>query len=366
MHADVIIIGAGVIGTACACFLARKGATVLVLERNHLASGASGSTAAVISMSGSGVTPATLRSLGRESYELVLGYADTLAPAIELIRGGTVYVAAGEREIQDLLAFHDDLQRAGVACELLYGPDARRLEPLLAEHVAAALYNPSSYHVNPFRLCEAYLNAALRNGGRVEYGVTVTDVQVENDCVSSVITSRGAYQADWVVVAAGAHTPEIIKSSGIALPIVPARGQVIITEPYRRMTDHVIIPGGHMYTRQTAAGNFYLGSHTEYVGFDNRITLDKMRAFTQPFVGVLPLFGHLRALRCFAGFRPMCPDELPVIGPLPNCSRLVVASGHGRTGVRFSAATANAVSEMIIDGKAHRPMEAFTAGRFQR
>jgi len=98
----------------------------------------------------------------------------------------------------------------------------------------------------------------------------------------------------------------------------------------------------HLYIRQTASGNFYLGSHTEFVGFENRITLEKI------------------------GFRPICEDNLPVIGPVPGFPHLIVASGHGRAGVRFSASTGKAVSEMIVDGQTEHAMEAFSPGRFTK
>jgi glycine/D-amino acid oxidase-like deaminating enzyme len=130
------------------------------------------------------------------------------------------------------------------------------------------------------------------------------------------------------------------------------------------MTDHVIMFLNHLYIRQTASGNFYLGSHTEFVGFENRITLEKITAFTKAFVQAVPLLGRLRALRFFAGFRPICEDNLPVIGPMPDCSRLIVAAGHGRAGVRFSAGTGKAVSELIADGETEHSIEAFAVDRF--
>jgi glycine/D-amino acid oxidase-like deaminating enzyme len=120
----------------------------------------------------------------------------------------------------------------------------------------------------------------------------------------------------------------------------------------------------HLYVRQTASGNFYLGSQTEFVGFENRITLEKITTFTKAFVQAVPMLGRLRALRFFAGFRPICEDNLPVIGPVPECPRLIVASGHGRAGMRLSAGTGKAVSELILDGKTEHPIEAFAVDRF--
>ena len=364
MQPDVIIIGGGVIGTACAYFLAGRGAKVLVLERNHLVCGASGSTAALISISGSGSTPAPLRPLSLESYRLFLDHEQNFDPPLEFIKGGALYAAFDEQEAAAIRPFYDEIRQMGIDCRLLDGREALDFEPLLAPQVTTAIFNPASFHVNPFRLGEAYLNAALRQGGRGEYGVEVPDIVVGNDKVEKVVTNRGDFQGNWVVVAGGAHTPGILSALGLQIPIVPARGQVILTEACPRMTDRVLQFVDHLYARQTASGNFYLGSHTEFVGFENRITLEKLTTFTRAFIRAIPMLAGVRALRFFAGFRPICEDNLPVIGSVPGCSKLVVASGHGRTGVRFSASTGKAVSEMIVDGRTEHPMEAFSPWRF--
>jgi len=364
MKPDVIIIGGGVIGTACAYFLADKGAKVKVLERSHLASGASGCTAAIISVGGSSSTPAALHPLSLESYNLALDHEPNFDPPVETIRGGALYVAMNAEEAAAIRPLHEDLRRMGIDCTMMDGAQAREFEPLLADHVTFAVHNPACFHVNPFRLSAAYLNSALRQGGAVEYGVEARNLVVANDKVEKVVTNRGDYQADWIVLAGGAYTPRLLAPLGLQIPIVPARGQVIITESCSRMTDRVLLFVDHLYARQTASGNFYLGSHTEFVGFENRITLEKLTAFTRSFTRSIPLLARVRAVRFFAGFRPICKDELPVIGPAPGCSKLIVASGHGRTGVRFSASTGKAVSEMVVDGQTEHSMEAFSPGRF--
>ena len=364
MQPDVIIIGGGVIGTACAYFLAGRGLKVLVLERNHLACGATGSTAAIISISGSSSTPAPLRPLGVESYHLFLDHEQNFDPPLEIIRGGSLYAAFNEEEAATIRPFYDEIRQMGIDSRLLESREALDFEPLLAPQVTAAVFNPATFHVNPFNLSAAYLNTALRQGGRVEYGTEVQQIVVDGDRVEKVVTNRGDFESDWVVVAGGAHTAQLLSSLGLKIPIVPARGQVILTEACPRMTDRVLLFVDHLYVRQTASGNFYLGSHTEFVGFENRITLEKLKTFSRAFIRAIPVLARVRALRFFAGFRPICEDNLPVIGPVPGCANLVIASGHGRTGVRFSASTGKAVSEMIVDGRTEQEMEAFSPGRF--
>jgi glycine/D-amino acid oxidase-like deaminating enzyme len=364
MQPDVIIIGGGVIGAACAYFLAGRGAKVLVLERSHLGAGASGTTAAIVSISGSSGTPEALRPLNVEGYHLILKIAQEFDRPLEIIHGGMLYAAMNDQEALEIRPFYDEIRQMGIDCKLMDPAETRQFEPLLGPDVQAALHNPACYHVNPFRLVQGYLGVAMRQGARVECGVAVRDIKISNGHVDQVVTDNGTYQADWVVVAGGAHSPSLLSSSGLRIPIVPARGQVILTEACRQMTEHVIMFLNHLYIRQTASGNFYLGSHTEFVGFENRITLEKISAFTKAFTRAVPMLGRLRALRFFAGFRPICEDNLPVIGPVPGCPNLLVASGHGRAGMRFSASTGKGISEMIIDGQTEHPMEAFSPGRF--
>ena len=364
MQPDVIIIGGGVIGTACAYFLSKRGMKVLVLERSHLGAGASGTTAAIVGIGGSSGTPEPLRPLNVEGYHLMLEIAQGFDRSLEIIHGGMLYTAMDDSEAHEISQFYDEIQQMGIDCKLMDAAEARQFEPLLCPDVRAALHNPACCHVNPFRLVQGYLSAALRQAGRVEYGVDVKDIKIRDGRIEQVVTDKGAYHADWVVVAGGAYTPRILSSSRLQIPIVPARGQVILTEACQRMMEHIIMFLNHLYVRQTASGNFYLGSHTEFVGFENRITFDKIATFTQAFTRAVPMLGRLRALRFFAGFRPICEDDLPVIGPVPDCPRLVIASGHGRAGVRYSASTGKAVSEMIMDGRTEHPMDAFSPGRF--
>ena len=364
MKEDVIIIGGGVIGTACAYFLSLRGTRVRLLESRYLCAGASGATASVIGIGGTSGTPRPLRPFNLESHRLIQDIEPDFDRPLEKIHGGSLFVALNEKETTEIRPFYDEVCRMGVDCTFMDGDEARRMEPLLGPQVHAAFYNPSNFHVNPFRLCSNYLAAALRRGARVEYGVRVQDVKVKNGRIDRVVTDQGDYQADWVVVAAGAHTPEIFSAIGMALPLVPARGQVILTEACPQMTARSISFLNHVYMKQTASGNFYLGSHTEFVGFENRITLEKITAYTDGPTQAVPILAKLGIIRFFAGFRPISSDNLPIIGPSPHCPKLIIASGHGRTGMRYSASTGKAVSEIIADGKTELSIDAFRVARF--
>jgi glycine/D-amino acid oxidase-like deaminating enzyme len=122
-----------------------------------------------------------------------------------------------EPEARELQLYHKRIRMAGADCRFFHGPEACGFEPLLGPHVVAALHDPADFHVNPYRLCEGYLNASLHRGGRIVYGVTVRDVTVRKNRIDRVITDRGDYHADWVVAAAGAWTPQIFQSMRLRL-----------------------------------------------------------------------------------------------------------------------------------------------------
>jgi sarcosine oxidase subunit beta len=364
-NAQVIIIGAGAIGTACAYFLTRLGIKVLILERHHLASGASGASAALITVKGSHPTSDPLDILRFESHQLIRELQEDFDRPIEIVHEGSVNTISDEQEVTELRKYFEHLSETDNGFRFMEGEEAFRFEPLLSPDVKAIYFNPLDYHVNPFRLCEGYLHAALRRGAKVAYGADVIDVKIDSERVKRVITNQGYYDADWVVVAGGAHTPQILANTGMAVPISPARGQVVITEPCEKMTGRVLFLPDHLYIKQTVNGNFYLGSHTEFVGFDASITLEKIAAYSREFSRTVPLLSKLKAIRFFTGFRPLSADERPIIGPLPYCPRLIVASGHGRSGMCFSASTGKAVSELISTGKTTLPIEAFGIERFR-
>ncbi len=363
MKADVIIVGAGVIGTACAYFLSRNDIKVRMLECSHLASGASGASAAMITF---GDTPELLRSFNIESHGLILEREPDFDQPLEIMRTGTLYVALNDNEVPQIQSFFEISRQMGLNGELLNGAEARRVEPMLGPLTTAAFYNRDGYHLNPFRLSEGFLNAALDRGSRIDYGVRVLDIKVKDDRIERVITDKGDYAAEWVVVAAGAWTPQVLNSIDAHIPIVPARGQVIITEACSPMLRHVVICCGHFYAKQVASGNLYLGSQRELVGFENRITLEMLMTYMNFLGRAIPEIRRLRGLRFFAGFRPVSDDNLPIIGPVPECSKLIIASGHGATGVRYSASTGKAVSELIIDGKTEQAIGALRVDRFSR
>jgi sarcosine oxidase subunit beta len=364
MRKQVIIVGGGVIGAACAYFLSRRNVPALILERRYLASGCTSATAAMVNNFSTNPIPEPLRPFTFHGHRLIKELEADLELSLEISRGGTLILATNEQEFTDLKNLFDEVRQTGVNCEFFDGSTVRRMEPLLAACTMGAIYNPDSYHVNPFRLCEGYLNTALRRGSEIKYGIEVRKIKFRNDQVDCVITDQGQYEADYVIVAGGPYTPQILSESGVDIPITPARGQAIISEPCPPMLHHTLSFLPHMYAKQVANGNFYLGSSTEYVGYDTDITIEAISSYTRYLVKALPILARVKILRFFAGLRPMTADKLPILGPIPQCSRVILAAGHCSNGIRYSAITGKTIGQLILDGKTELPIDAFALNRF--
>lgn len=362
-RAEAIIVGAGVIGASCAFHLARRGVrNILVLEKSHLAAGASGATAGMVGASGG--VPECLNALVVESERLIHEAIAEFDQPPEVTTGGAMITAVSQRGLKNLHVISARNQALGIESQVLEGDEARRLEPLLSHEVTGILFRPTSFHVNPFRLCQGYLGYAIRHGAKVRYGVAVRDVRTAADRIDRVVTDQGEFECDWLINAAGANSPDIMASSGWHVPVEPGRGQIIITEATPPMTPHLINTPDHLYVRQTAPGNFLIGSRTEKVGFDGRITLDKIAEYARGLVRIVPMLARLQIIRFYCGFRPLSPDDLPIIGPLPDCRSFLLATGHTRSGVIYSAVTGKLIAEIIVDGRTHVPIEPFSIARF--
>lgn len=363
MHPQVIVIGGGVIGAASAYFLARRGAQVLLIERKHMGSGASGVTASMIGLS-SGIT-APLKPHAVEGHRRIPTLEAETGVDLEIVRGGGLSLASNDNEIDMLRAQQTADLEEGIEGRLIDAAELRTMAPWVAHHLCAALHRPHNYHVNPFRLYEAYTKGAVDKGAKVTYA-EVRDIRFTGGRIDRVVTNKGDHLCETVVVACGAYTAQLLARVGIDVPIVPGRGQAIITEACQPVTPYMVNCPGHLYTRQVLRGNFYIGSETEFVGFDRNITLEKISKYTCQLVKTIPMLARLRAIRFFSGFRPMPKDELPIVGPLSQCARLIVAAGHARGGMLYSAGTGLAVSGLVMDGKSEIPIGAFSPDRFAK
>jgi glycine/D-amino acid oxidase-like deaminating enzyme len=183
--------------------------------------------------------------------------------------------------------------------------------------------------------------------------------------ITAVRTTAGDIPCGTVVNAAGAWAPEIGAMAGVRVPVVPGRGQIVLTEAAPRFITKVL-SGVEPSARQTRRGNVIIGSTVEAGGFDKRVTLPTIHEFAREILPRFPRLRRLRVLRSWAGLRPMTPDDRPILGRVPEPAGLVLAVGLGRRGICYAGGAGRLVAELVLGKPPFLPAESLRLERFAR
>lgn len=358
---SVAIIGGGLVGCACGHYLARKGADVTILEANFLASGASGANAGLLSL-GMPDRP-DVAHLYAESRRLMQEEIPSEIGDFEYVQGGMLYVAMDDDDIRALEMREEAFRKEEIECIFLTPKQILREEPILSPAVTGGLFVPGTGHFNPFLLNHGLGRSVIDKGGRIVTGVRVTSIE-KNQAGFLLQTDSRVVPADAVVLATGWQAGELTEPLGFTIPVVPARGQIIITEPLAPLTRKAIHSAHHIYMRQTVSGTCQIGSHTEFVGSDKAVTLEKLSRYAKDITQMIPFFKQARMLRAYAGLRPLTPDALPFVGAAPVMEGLFLACGHSRTGASLSIITGKIISELVMDGEPSLDISPWSLDRF--
>jgi len=361
MGTDVVVIGAGVVGAACAYYLARAGAAVTIVDRATVAGGTSGRGEGNLLVSDK--SPGPELSLALRSLSLWESLDSTLdGSRYEYERKGGLVVAATAEGLAVLGSLAAEQKSAGVTATT--GVEPRAYEPFLRPDLAGAVFYPQDCQVQPM-LAAAYLvQAAVAHGATLHPGCTVTGIRrasTAGGAIVAVETSTGPIATDAVVNASGTWASDVAKLVGLDLPILPRRGFILVTEPLPEVVRHKVYAAEYVANvassasdlqtsaviEGTRAGTVLIGSSRERVGFDASFPLPVLARIAAQAVGLFPVLGGVHALRAYRGFRPYTPDHLPVIGPDPRVPGLLHACGHEGAGVGLAPATAELVTAAL-------------------
>ncbi|AGS73050.1 NAD(P)/FAD-dependent oxidoreductase [Streptomyces collinus] len=371
---DVVVVGAGMVGAACALYAARAGLDVRVVDRGAVAGGTTGAGEGNLLVSDKGPGPEL--ELALLSGRLWASLADELGAAVEYEPKGGVVVARTPGTLDALTGFAADQRAAGVTAEPAGPGELRELEPHLAPGMAGGVRYPQDAQVMP-ALAAAHLLRA--SGARLHTGRTVTGVlRTADGAVLGVRTTQGDIHAPAVVNAAGTWGGELVASAGAALPVLPRRGFVLVTEPLPRMVRHKVYAADYVadvasdsaalrtspVVEGTAAGPVLIGASRERVGFDRSLSLRAVRALAVGAIGLFPFLERVRALRTYAGFRPYLPDHLPAIGPDPRLPGLYHACGHEGAGIGLSTGTGLLIAQALTGKTPDLDLAPFRPERF--
>lgn len=364
-RADVVIVGAGIIGCACAHYLSRRGLQVVILEREGVAAGASGACDGHLTIQ-TKQTGLHLE-LALESRELYDALPPDFAHRTRWRTCGSLLVAQSPTEVEALEALTADRQAAGVPVRMVTGSRARQLEPSLAPTVCAAAHCPTDAQANPWRITQWFADASCQAGAQIVTGQAVSGIEVAPGAVT-VVTAGGVWEARVAVVACGAWTPGLCAALD-DLPIRPRRGEVLVTERLPRLLNGLVISASYLARKhgagsgngaalaieQTARGNVLVGGTREFVGYRTDASPQGLGELAAGVGRLLPPLEQANLIRVFAGLRPHVAGGLPIIGPLPDQPSVVVATGHEGDGIMLAPVTGRLVAQLICDGQPPDP-----------
>lgn len=366
--ADVVVIGGGVIGTAVAYSLAGDGHRVTLVERRGIGQEASGANVGLVTLfSGHSFDepdPGPLYELTRASIDAYGTLGAEVGIDIEYEQSGGVVVAETEAQLAVIRRAYEGYSKHGVPVDWLDARGALACEPgFRSERILGGVFCPVNGQVNPLLLCRAFARGARRRGSTIMLGTAVQDISHGNERVRAVRTSEGDIPCRLVVNAAGAWAADIADMVGRRLPVVPARGQIVLTEPLPRFL-HRVLSGAEPSARQTRRGNVIIGSTVENVGFDKRVTADTIAGFAAGVVPHFPRLAGASVIRAWAGLRPATPDHKPIIELVDEPAGLCLAVGHSRRGICYAAGTGRLVADLIAGRPPFLSLDAFRSERF--
>ncbi len=366
--ADIIVVGAGIVGAACAEALSADGLSVTVVDPRGPGTG--GATAAgmghLVVMDDSEAQFA----LTQYSRTLWDQFAATLPADVELERAGTLWVAADEDEMAEVHRKHAFYGRRAVATEILDPRQLAQAEPNLLPGLAGGLRVPDDGVLYPPTAARWLMERAAGRGARHVRGqaVEVTGRHVR-------LTDGSTLDAGRVILAAGMHSPSLLPG----LDVRPRKGHLVITDRYPGFVRHQLVELGYLKSahgstgdsvafnvqpRQT--GQLLIGSSRQYGGDDPAVEHAILRRMVARAVEYMPRLAGLSALRTWTGFRPSTPDKLPLIGPAPHDPQLILATGHEGLGITTATGTARLVADHVAGRAPAIPLDPYLPARFAR
>jgi glycine oxidase len=368
---DAVVVGAGVIGLACAWRAARRGLRVRVLDRDQAGAGASGVAAGMLAPVGeANWGEAELRRLAIAAAERWPAFVRELATDSGLEVGheacGALHVALDRDEAEELRRRFELMDSLGLGVEWLRPSECRDLEPALAPACAAGVHVPGEAAVDPGLLVPALVAALERNSGQLFVEAEVTDALIEGDRLVGVATADGReHHADRVILATGAWagaSPWLPPEA--RPPVRPVKGQILTLRgsPEQRLCDRIVATE-RVYVVPRPDGRVVVGATVEERGFDVQVTAGAVLELLRESYRALPDVAELAMVETKAGLRPGTPDNAPLIGP-GGLDGLLLATGHYRNGMLMAPLTAEAIAALLASEPLPAAIEAAHPGRF--
>jgi glycine/D-amino acid oxidase-like deaminating enzyme len=362
---DVVIVGAGIVGAACADAFAERGLRVAIVDRDVVGSGATAAGMGhIVVMDDSDAQFA----LTNYSQRLWRELRPELPDDVEYEEAGTIWVAADEEEMTEVLPKREYYQKRGVAVAVMDARQLKEAEPYLRDGLAGGLLVPGDAVLYPPCAARFLIARAQQRGATLKLGASV--VQISE---GSVRLNDGQEIAGGIVVnAAGANAAEL--TAGI--DVKKRKGHLVITDRYPGFLRHQLVELGylssaHSVSRDSVAfnvqprrtGQILIGSSRQYGAEHKEVDQVMLANMVRRAQEYMPALGSMSAVRVWTGFRAATPDKLPLIGPCPGYKSVFLATGHEGLGITTSLGTARILVDQVMGSKPEIAVEPYLPSR---
>jgi len=375
----VVVVGAGIIGAACAEALSARGIPVTVLDRGGLAAGTTSRCEGNVLVSDKPAGPELdLVRASRAEWPDLLARIEA-SDDVEWEDKGGLVVATDDDTAAALAQFVAAQRGVGVSAQSIDTHEVRGLEPHLTPDVCYAVYYPQDAQVQPVLATTAMLRAVRQRGGSVRSGVTVLGIRRhrQNGAIRAVITDQGDIECAAIVNAAGPWAGQLADRLGAPVPVQPRQGLILVTAPLPPTVRHKVYDAGYVgavlsgeaalrtstVVESTASGPILIGSSRQRVGFSDRIDPAILREIAGKAIRLFPALRSVPLMRAYGGLRPYLPDHLPVIGLDPRAPGVWHAAGHEGAGIGLAPATGRLVAELFTGTPPHLDPAPFRVDR---
>jgi len=367
--AEVVIIGAGIMGCSIAYHLAERGVRdVVVLERDQIGRGATADAAGGIRLQFSTDTNIRLSQISLEYWEQ---FEERFGVDINLRQQGYLFLLTSQ---DDVPVFQHNLelqQSLGVPVRWVSPEDIRELNPsVLVDDVIGGTFCPRDGWADTSTSTMGFAQAARRAGVRIFEESPVSGIVVEGGRVTGVQTGNATIATPLVICCAGPQTNAVSRLAGLDLPIHPYRRMSFITEPFDLIPSTVPMTiefARSLYFHPESHGFLFGMSNKDEPSSENKVVDDDwMVATVEALIERAPIFEQAEILRGWAGFYEVTPDDNPLVGPVPDLDGFLVAAGFSGHGFMQGPAIGRVVAEIVVDGAASTiDVSAFRPSRFR-
>lgn len=354
---DVLIIGAGSIGTPLAYYLSKKGAKVRVIEKNA-STGRGQNRAAIGGLRATFSDPAKIKICAVSIGE-ISRMKENHGFDVDWVEGGYAYPIFNEEQEKSLKELLILQKHYGLNIDWVDADTMKRLIPgINPRGLRGGTFSPNDGSASPLKTTGAFYKLAMENGAEFHFYETALSMSVKSGKVISVKTDKGEYGADLIIDAAGPYSREIGKMYGVDVPVFPDCHEAGITEPVKYFLRPMVVDirpddvSLNYYFYQNHEGQFVfcLTPKPSIQGVDIDNTSGFMPRIIRKMVGLYPRLRNLRVRRIWRGLYPMTPDGFPIVGRAREVDNVFLATGMCGQGYMIGSGLGKILSEIIVDG----------------